>query len=99
MFYESGALRYSPSFALLIAPFAIMPTLLGLVSWCLLNMLALFYAIRLLPVKDTQKSIIYWLILIDLITTIQNLQANALMVALMLFAFLSFEKRKVFGLN
>jgi len=88
--------KYSPSFALLMAPFALMPTLLGLVSWCLFNTLALFYAIRLLPIKDTQKSIIYWLILIDLITTIQNLQANALMVALMLFAFVSFERRKVF---
>src|SRR4029077_20890780 len=42
--------RYSPTFALLFAPFALLPYGLGAVLWNLLNALALLWAIRSLPI-------------------------------------------------
>src|SRR5438105_3148424 len=39
--------KYSPSFALLFAPFAILPFLVGLLFWNLFNALTLFFALRL----------------------------------------------------
>src|SRR5438128_8002394 len=56
--------KYSPTFATLMAPFALLPVLPGLILWNLLNALALFFAINSLPIKnDNAKIFILWLIL------------------------------------
>jgi len=88
--------KYSPSFALFMFPFAKLPDLVGIIIWNLVNTLALFFAIRVLHIKEEKKTFIFYFILFELITSIQNLQSNALMAALMLIAFVFFEKRNVF---
>jgi hypothetical protein len=88
--------KYSPAFALLIAPFAILPNALGLVAWNLLNAGALFFSINKLDFTERQKTLICWIILVELLTSIQNAQSNALIAAFILLAFFCFENKNVF---
>ena len=87
--------KYSPAFALLFAPFAVLPDLAGLIIWNLLNGLVLYFAIRYLPyVTDKQKMLILWFILIELLTSIQNAQSNGLMAALVILTFNALENKR-----
>ena len=88
--------KYSPTFAFLMAPFAVLPDLIGLLCWNLLNSLTLFFAIYRLPIEDKNSRIYFlWFILIELTTSIQNFQSNALIAGLIIFAFYFLEKRNV----
>jgi hypothetical protein len=88
--------KYSPTFALLMAPLAILPDVLGLILWNALNALTLYVAIQTFPVQqDKVKVFILLFILQELLTNIQNSQSNGLMAALIILAFNSFEYRKV----
>lgn len=88
--------KYSPTFALLMAPLAVLPDLAGLILWNLLNALALFFAVKYLPGKeDKTKVFILWFIAIELLTSIQNSQSNGLMAGLLVFSFVFFERRNV----
>jgi Glycosyltransferase family 87 len=86
---------YSPTFAMLFAPFALLPKYFGVVIWCVFNSLILFFAIRLLQLDERKKAFIYWFILVDLISTIQNVQANPLVCALFIFTFIAFERKQI----
>ncbi len=46
--------KYSPTFSLLMAPLAILPDVIGLLCWNLLNALVLFFAIKNIPLKDSK---------------------------------------------
>ena len=88
--------KYSPAFALLIAPLALMPDLIGLILWNLLNALALYYAIKWLPeTEEKARGFILWFIALELLTSIQNAQSNGLMAGLLIFSFVFFERRNV----
>lgn len=85
--------KYSPTFSVLMAPFYLLPNFLGIIFWNLLNSLTLFIAIKKLPSIDIDKKyLIYWFVLLELLTSIQNSQSNGLVAALMLLSFVSFEK-------
>ena len=87
--------KYSPSFALMMAPFYALPDWLGLFLWNLLNALVLFLAIKKLPgFSELQKVLVLLFCLIELITSMQNAQSNALMAGLLILAFTSFESGK-----
>jgi len=87
--------KYSPAFALLFAPFALLPDLPGLILWNLLNGLTLFFAVRSLPhLSDKQKTMILWFVLLELLTSVQNAQSNGLMAALVLFTFSALENKR-----
>jgi hypothetical protein len=87
--------KYSPSFAVLFAPFNLLNDTAGLILWNLLNSLPLFLAVFLIPRKDERKKIyVLWFILIELMTNMQNSQSNGLIAALLTGAFVSFEKNK-----
>lgn len=88
--------KYSPTFALLMAPLAILPDAIGLTFWNLLNVLVLFFAIKKLPIKKNQsKFLILFFIIIELLTALQNEQSNALMAGLMILGFCFLEKEKI----
>lgn len=88
--------KYSPTFSLLMAPLAYLPDLLGLFLWNLLNVLVLFLALWKLPLQNNRTRIfMLGIILIELITSIQNAQSNALIAGLIIFAFIFLEKKKV----
>jgi len=88
--------KYSPTFALLIAPIAVLPDAAGLLIWNLLNVLILFFAIWKLPVSsDKSRLFMLGFILIELITSIQNSQSNALIAGLIIFAFIFIENKQM----
>ncbi len=87
--------KYSPSFALLMFPFAQLPDILGLFCWNLLNSLILFWALWRLPaVAKNTRLWMFGLVLFELITSLQNSQSNGLMAGLLVFAFIFLEEKK-----
>jgi hypothetical protein len=85
--------KYSPAFAVAMAPFTLLPDLPGLILWDLFNALILFFAIKSLPLKnENAKLYMLWFVLIELMTTMQNSQSNGLVVGLLVWSFNKFEK-------
>ena len=83
--------KYSPSFALLFAPFAILPFLVGLFFWNLFNALTIFFALRLLLARD-QWAIAQALVFLPTLRSIQSAQSNAFVAAIIILAFVCFER-------
>ena len=94
---ECGDLyKYSPAFAMFFAPFAILPDYLGLSLFNILNALVLFFAFKNLSGFDkNRKSYMLWFVMIEMMTSIQNSQTNALIAGLIIFAFVFLEKEKI----
>ncbi len=86
---------YSPSFPFIIMPFALLPKYIGVVLWCVFNALALFYAVKLLNIDEKKKVFIWWFVLQELLTSIQNVQVNPVVAALFILTFVAFERKKV----
>jgi len=86
--------KYSPSFAVLMGPLALLPDLAGLILWNLLNAFVLLTAIRMLPIKQERQSLILLFVIVELLINLQNAQSNALLAGLMIAAFGCLEKRK-----
>jgi hypothetical protein len=83
--------KYSPTFALLFAPFAALPFAPALLIWSLLNSLLLVYAVRrLLP--DRQATLALALVYLEVLFAMQYAQSNGLVTALILLAFLALER-------
>ena len=86
--------KYSPTFALLFAPFAWMPWPLALFLWSALGALLLFAAVeRVLPGR--QALFVMSLLVLELLRGMQNAQSNALVAALIVLAFAMMERRHV----
>ena len=87
--------RYSPTFALFFAPFALLPYGLGAVLWNLLNALALLWAIRSVPFGvDRTKTLVLGFVSLSMLNSVSNAQSNALMAGLMLGAWSAQERKK-----
>ena len=87
--------RYSPTFALLFAPFALLPYAAGAVLWNLLNAAALFWAVNSVPVLDRrQRMLALWFMFLAMLSAIENAQSNALMAALMIGAWNAQQRDK-----
>jgi hypothetical protein len=88
--------KYSPAFAVLMAPFYYMPDLVGLFLWNLLNGLILFWALYKLPLALNVKRLIGTVfILLESVGSFQNEQSNCLIAGLMILGFLFMEKRNI----
>lgn len=88
--------KYSPSFAVLMAPFHALPDIAGLILWSLLNALVLFWTIRSLPViTDRTKALMLLFVLPELVISLENAQSNALIAGLIVGAFAMLEKRNI----
>jgi len=89
--------KYSPAFALFMAPFQALPDYLGLPLWNLLNALLPLTALLALPVLNLKQRVLCaWFILPELVVSLQNSQSNGLTLGLMLMAFVAFEQTKPF---
>jgi hypothetical protein len=87
--------RYSPAFALLFAPFALLPYEIGAVLWNLLNAAALFWAVRSVPSLDQRpKMLALWFMFLPMLNSVENAQSNALVAALMIAAWSAEEREK-----
>ena len=88
--------KYSPTFALAMAPFHYLPDWLGLTLWSLLNSLILLAGLALLPAIDEKKKFVLVLfILLELIGNLQNEQSNAMVTGFILLTFGFLERRKM----
>jgi hypothetical protein len=83
--------KYSPTFALLFAPFALLPFVPGLLAWNIINALAIWFSLNsLLPGKT--GVVAQLLIFLPTLRSIQSSQSNSLVAALMVIAFVSYER-------
>jgi len=86
--------RYSPTFALLFAPFAVLPYRLGAILWNVLNGVALFWAVRRMPLGgERTKTLVLWFAFFSMLNSVSNAQSNALMAGLMLGAWNAQERK------
>jgi hypothetical protein len=83
--------KYSPSFALLFAPFAALPFAVGLFLWNAFNALALFFALKLLFPRD-KATVAQALVFLPMLRSMQASQSNALVAALIILAFVCYER-------
>ena len=86
--------KYTPTFALFYGILAYLPDAMGLLLWNLINALVLFFGIRMLPeLSPGRKAFICLFILVELATSLQNLQSNPLISGLIIMGFALSEKR------
>ena len=79
--------NYGPAFSLVIAPFALLPTYIGCFLWAIANAAALFYALKLLPIQEKPRIIVYWIVLIEMMTSIHSVQFNPMFTAFIIFSY------------
>jgi len=92
---QADLFKYSPTFALLMAPIAALPYTLGAVVWNLVNAVALFGAVMWVPTLSARaRSWVLWFVLLSLISSMQTAQSNGLMAGLMLGAFAARERNR-----
>jgi hypothetical protein len=87
--------KYSPTFALLMAPIYLLPRFAGLLLWSLVNTFAPLLAIRKLNISDKAKAFILLYICFELLGSVQNTQSNGLIAGLMIGTFAAFERKQV----
>jgi hypothetical protein len=85
--------KYSPTFALLFAPFAMLPLSAGLLLWTALNAGSLYWALGRIFLGE-QLLAARAIVLIDAVGSMQNAQSNVLSAALIIFAFSELERRR-----
>jgi len=85
--------KYSPTFALLFAPLAWLPSPLALFVWSALNALLLFVAVEaVLPGRQAMLAMA--LLLLEVLRGMQNAQSNALVAALIVLSFATLERHR-----
>jgi len=85
--------KYSPSAAALFMPFALPPYGPAMLLWSLLNALALCFALERLLGSEKAR-IAQWLLLPQAFATLETMQSNALVTALMIGGFVALENRR-----
>ena len=86
--------KYSPSFAVLMAPFWFLPRWLGVLIWNLVNALLPILALKYFTLSTKDRWFFALFILIEMLTSVQNAQSNGLMLGLMMLAYGRIEKQK-----
>jgi hypothetical protein len=83
--------KYSPTFALLFAPFAYIPFAPAMLLWNALNAGALYVALRLVLPRRA-ATVARAIVFLDMLGSLQNVQSNALVAALIVFTFAAYER-------
>ena len=85
--------KYSPTFALLFLPFALLPFVLSMLLWNGLNAAVLYFAIgAVLPPRNA--TIARAIVFLDMLGSLQNVQSNALVTGLIIISFAAYERRR-----
>ncbi|PHX77384.1 MAG: hypothetical protein CK543_03035 [Flavobacteriales bacterium] len=88
--------KYPPTFALLFAPFSMLPDFLGYSIWTALNILLPAFAIyKLQGISGRVKAAMSTLLLLEGFTSALNSQSNGLMLGLLLFAFVAMQNGRI----
>jgi len=86
--------HYGPIFGIIMAPFALLPDVLGGTLWLVVLALVLFYAIKELPLNPWQHMVIFIICTNSLIIAHANVQFNTATVALIILSFTNIRKEK-----
>jgi hypothetical protein len=86
--------KYSPTVALLFAPFAVTSFGPALLAWNLLNVLPIYHALGLALPRQRRVAALAFTGL-GLITTVDGTQSNGLIAALIVYAFVALERRRL----
>lgn len=84
--------KYSPTFALLFLPFALPPFALAMMLWNALNAGALYIAIGMVLPRRA-GTVARAIVFLDMLGSLQNVQSNALVAALIILTFAAYERR------
>ncbi|WP_428656398.1 glycosyltransferase family 87 protein [Runella sp.] len=87
---------YTPAFTVFFLPFSLPPVAVGLFLWLIFSTLFSFWAIKKLPVSQDSKVFIWWFCLLELNTSLHNVQTNSSIAALCLLTFACLERRLLF---
>ncbi len=80
--------KYSPTFALLFAPFALLPVLPAMLAWNALNAAVLFLGLSRFPhLGGRARTVGLWMMALEQWGALQHFQANALIAGLILLAY------------
>lgn len=88
--------HYGPLFAMLIAPFAMLPQYIGMFFWELVNSLFLFYAIQTLPLNIKKINAVYWIVAHELLTALFACQINPSITAIIILSYTLIDKKQNF---
>ena len=88
--------HYGPVFSLVIAPFAVLPTWIGMLLWLVALTLLLFFAVRRNVFTEYQQIFIYWFCAHELLNGVQMQQFNIAIAAIILISYCCIEKEKDF---
>ena len=87
---------YGPVFSFIIAPFALLPNVIGCFLWAIANALFLFYAVRKLPVSYKQQNIILLIGALEMMTSMHNVQFNPMVTSWIIFSYILVKNNKEF---
>ena len=85
---------YSPTFAIFVAPFALIPSLVAPFAWGLFDAGVLYYAIRKLPIRSFYQNGVLLLSVNEMMNASGNLQSNGLIAGLIILSFVFLLKQK-----
>ncbi len=88
--------HYGPFFSFVIAPFAMLPNVLGCFLWCFANALFLFYSVRKLPVSHKNQNIILLIGALEMMTATHNTQFNPMLTSWIIFSYILVKEKKDF---
>lgn len=88
--------HYGPSFSLLIAPFAWMNVYVGCFLWCMANAFFLLFAVKQIPVSQQKQNIILLVGVIEMMTSVHNVQFNPMLTAWIILSYTMVQKEKDF---
>lgn len=88
--------HYGPVFSLFIAPFALMPDWLGVISWNVFNAMLLVWAISKLPLQSHKINLMLWITVNEFVTANLGFQFNPIMTALIIFSYVCIVTAKDF---
>lgn len=86
--------HYGPFFSLIIAPFALLPDVIGCFLWTVINAAVLFYAIRKLPISLTKQNLILAIGLIEMMTASHNVQFNTMLTGWIILSYVFVKEEK-----
>lgn len=86
--------HYGIFFSFIIAPFAILPTLPGLILWNISNTLILIIAVSKMPFSEYKKSLFLWVCLQEFITASLHQQFNIALTGLIILSAATIYKKK-----
>ncbi len=86
--------HYGPVFGIIMAPFALMPDILGGTLWLVMLAMVLYYAVKELPLNQWQHMAIFWICTNSLIIAQTNVQFNTATAALIILSYTNIRKEK-----